>query len=89
MSKNSSLLDEYRFPGIYPKAKVRGEFGDPQARIIDLRRRQKKLSVGRVEPFTEASTIRRYGEFGTCRVGMRGFTWSFRYGGLIARSAGR
>lgn len=89
MAKSRSLMDEYRIPGFYPKARVRGKFSDPKARIIDLKRRQKKLSAERVEQVTEAFMIKKPGEFGTCRVGTPRFTWSFRYGGLSAPSAGR
>lgn len=89
MVKKRRLVDEYRFPGFYPKANVQGIFKEPKARVIKLTRRQKKLSAERVEQVTEAFTIRRRGEFGTYRVGMPGFTWSFRYDEYCAGSAGR
>jgi len=41
MRKNKWLLDRYRFPGFYPKATLRGIFGKPKARIIQLIRRPK------------------------------------------------
>ncbi|MDH5562025.1 MAG: hypothetical protein OEY91_00145 [Nitrospirota bacterium] len=41
MPKKRSLLDAYRFPGFRPRARIKGIFGDPQARVIRLERRQK------------------------------------------------
>lgn len=35
------LLDVCQFPGFCPKAKIKGIFGDPKARVIRLERRQK------------------------------------------------
>ncbi|OIP96996.1 hypothetical protein AUK40_04195 [Candidatus Wirthbacteria bacterium CG2_30_54_11] len=42
MKKIRRLLDEYRYPGFEPQATLNGVFGDPQARVITLVRRQKK-----------------------------------------------
>ncbi len=36
MPKKQKLLDEYQFPGFRPKSKIKGIFGDPYARIIQL-----------------------------------------------------
>jgi transposase len=36
------LVDAYAFPGFRPRARVRGIFGDPKARIVTLVRRSKK-----------------------------------------------
>ena len=36
MRKYRRLVDEYRFPGFRPKARIKGIFGDPKARIIRL-----------------------------------------------------
>lgn len=41
MRKTKRLLDEYRHPGCRPRAKLKGKFGDRQARVIVLERRQK------------------------------------------------
>ena len=49
------LLDEYRFPGFCPIAKIKGKFGDSRARIIPLKRRQKKRDVAGAELLIEAS----------------------------------
>lgn len=89
MGKKRQLVDEYRFPGYRPKARIKGEFGDPKARIIRLERTQKKQSVDVVERHTEVITTRRYDVSGIYPVGMRGFIWRWRFGGYCARGAGR
>jgi len=43
METRRRLVDLYRFPGFRPRASVRGVFGDPQARVVSLERRGKKL----------------------------------------------
>ncbi len=45
MGEIKRLLDEYRFPGFRPVAKIKGEFWDPKALIITLKRSQKKQHV--------------------------------------------
>ena len=45
-TRQRRLWDAYRFPGFRPEPSVRGFFGDPQARILTLRRRSKKRSAG-------------------------------------------
>jgi hypothetical protein len=42
MAKFQQLRDLYRFPGFHPGLRIRGEFGDPMAVVISLRRRRKK-----------------------------------------------
>jgi hypothetical protein len=44
--RGRQLRDAYRFTGFVPAAIVRGAFGDPLARVLTLRRRQKKPPVG-------------------------------------------
>ncbi|MBU4445632.1 hypothetical protein KJ656_11205 [bacterium] len=45
MIKYKRLSDAYRFPGFQPKQQVVGIFGDPKARVIRLKRIEKKLVV--------------------------------------------
>ena len=45
MKKVKRLLDEYRYPGFEPQAILQGIFGDPQARVTTLKRRQKKQNA--------------------------------------------
>jgi hypothetical protein len=42
---NLWLSDAYCFPGFQPKQQVVGIFGDPKARVIRLKRIEKKLIV--------------------------------------------
>jgi len=75
MRKKRKLLDEYQFPGFRPRAEIQGVFGDPKARIIRLKRTQKKRYVAVVEQYAEAITTRRYGGYGICLAGMHGSIW--------------
>ncbi len=49
MLKTHELRDAFRFPFFTPTLRVRGVFGDPQAIIVDLVRRQKKRSAAPVD----------------------------------------
>jgi hypothetical protein len=89
MRKKRCLGDEYRFPGFYPKSGVQGIFGDPKARVITLIRRQKKRSAVLAELATGAFTTGRPDEFGTCRAGMHGSIWNWRFDVFPAGGAGR
>ena len=70
-------------------AGIKGIFGDPKARVIRLQRRQKKQYAGVVERCIEASTTRRRVEYETCRAGMYGYIWKWRFGVFSAAGAGR
>jgi hypothetical protein len=82
-------LDEYRYPGFRPRAKVRGIFGDPKARVIELERVQKKRSVDVAARRIEAITTRGCGECEICPAGMHEYIWSWKFGGFSARGVGR
>ena len=75
MEKRRRLLDEYRFPGYRPRAEIRGVFGDPRARVIQLERTQKKRYAGVAVRFTDAITTRRCVGYGTSPVGTPGSIW--------------
>jgi hypothetical protein len=51
-----SLRDAYRFPGFVPAQIIHGIFGNPQARVVSLKRRQKKLPAGFAGVGTQATT---------------------------------
>ncbi len=72
-------MDEYRFPGFRPVAKIKGKFGDPKARIITLKRRQKKQHVAIAEPFIKAIMIARQDLFVIYHVVVNGFIWRWIY----------
>ena len=80
MGKSRRLLDEYRFPGFRPKAKIQGIFGDPRARVITLQRSQKKQHAVAAELFIGVITTRQHDGYGTCPVGMRGYTSRWKSG---------
>ncbi len=73
MKKTKRLLDEYQFPGFRPVAKIKGKFGDPKARIITLKRRQKKQHVAVAERFIKAIMTTRQDLFVICHVVANGF----------------
>lgn len=43
MGRERRLVDVYRFPAFRPRAAVRGVFGDPNASVVRLERREKTL----------------------------------------------
>ena len=88
MGKRRRLQDGYRFPGLRPLATVRGVFGDPQARIVVLVRRRKKLPAASVGVGSAASTIADAAWCGTCRVPTGASTWRWKYAALHAGAAG-
>lgn len=55
MNKHKRLADAYRFKGFIPDTEVFGVFGDPQMRIIRLKRRGKKRLVPFAEKFITLS----------------------------------
>lgn len=86
MKKIKKLLDEYRFPGFYPKAILKGKFGDHKARIIPLVRRQKKLFADVAGRRIGVSMIGKPELSGTFLVAMQEFIWKWKHGVLIAEN---
>jgi len=89
MGKKRKLLDEYRFPGFRPRAEIKGIFGDPKARVIQLKRTQKKQYAGIVAQFIGVITTRQCVRFGIYRVGARGFIWKWKSEESCVGSAGK
>ena len=79
MRKIKRLLDEYRFSGFRPVAKIKGKFGDSKARIIPLKRRQKKQRVAVAEQFIKAIMIAKHDLFVIYHVVASGFIWRWTY----------
>jgi hypothetical protein len=75
-SRGRLLRDAYKFAGFFPASRVFGVFGNPQVRVLNLRRRQKKRRVGSVVVGIAASTIRSYVWYETCLVGNTASIWS-------------
>ena len=89
MAKHKQLRDVYRFPGFYPQQKTSGIFGDSRAVLIRLKRRGKKQSVVPVGLSIEPFTTERPAESGTCRAGICGFTWAWRFAASFVAGARR
>jgi hypothetical protein len=89
MDKNRKLLDEYRFPGYRPMAKIKGIFGDPKARVITLRRTEKKQYAVVAEQHIEAITTRRGDAYGIFHAEISGYIWKWKFGGSSAKGAAR
>lgn len=70
-------------------AKIKGIFGDPKARVITLRRRQKKQYAAVAERHIEAITTRRQDAYEICLVGMLEYIWKWKCGESNARGAER
>ena len=60
--KRKRLLDTYRFPGFRPEEVVKGVFGDPDLRVVRLRRKKRPVPARVVVGGGARSVI------GTCRV---------------------
>jgi hypothetical protein len=89
MKKTRRLLDGYRFPGFRPRAEIKGIFGDPGARIIQLQRNQKKLSVVGVGAHSVGTMTRSYGGCGIYRAAIGGSIWKWKFVEYDVGSAGK
>jgi hypothetical protein len=89
MRKTRRLLDEYRFLGFRPKAAIKGIFGEPGFRVIQLERRQKKLFAVVAGQFIAVFTIGKSDWSGICPVAANRFILLSVCGGLCAAGAGR
>jgi hypothetical protein len=76
LSRGHQLREAYRFAGFFPASTVRGVFGDPQKRVLTLRRSQKKQRVEFVTDGTATSTIRSYVGCETCPAASIASIWS-------------
>lgn len=89
MAKERRLLDEYQYPGFRPMSKIQGIFGDPKARIIRLRRTQKKQHVVAAGRHIAVITTKPYGRYETCPVEMPESIWKWKSGGSTAKSVAK
>jgi len=79
MHKNKRLIDSYQFDGYKPSETLKGIFGDPKARIIQLQRREKKRFVHCVAPHTGVITTERHVAYAIFPVEICEFTSIWRY----------
>ena len=89
MRKIRRLLDEYRFPGFRPKAEIKGIFGKPGFRVIQLERRQKKRFVDAAVRVFAVITIRNKYWSGIYPVVENRFIWQSGYGELCVPNVGK
>jgi len=85
--RKKRLIDTYRFQGFVPEQEVQEAVSDTNARIIQLKRRQKKqyvlFAAERINPFTTANTEKHE----TCPVANCVFIWESRFAGCPVRCA--
>jgi hypothetical protein len=83
------LTDQYACPGFHPRARVRGVFGDPKARVVTLvRRAKKRFAEFVVQPIEDGTTAAR-AERAICPAATRGFTSSSKLAVSAASAAAR
>jgi hypothetical protein len=64
MKKNKTLQELFSFPSFRATKKLQGKFGDPKARIIELKRRKKRLNVLAVINAIRRIMIRKFVKLG-------------------------
>jgi hypothetical protein len=64
MKKARTLRELFSFPGFYTQRQLQGVFGDPKARIVQLKRQKKAQSVQGVGRATADTTIQKYDRYG-------------------------
>ena len=89
MQKQQRLVDEYKYTGFRPLSTIRNHPMDPDARIIVLRRRQKKQSVAVVAKFIIRFMTERHVLSETSHAVTVEYILRSRYGGFPVRSAAR
>lgn len=59
MKEIKTLRELFSFPGFYALQQLKGVFGDPKARIIELKRQKKELYVQVVgKAITDTTTLK-------------------------------
>ena len=89
MQKAKRLQDEYRFPGYRPQATIKGIFGDPEARVVVLRRRQKKRFAGVAATLNGVFTTAKPDESEIYRVVRNEYLWKWKSGEYSAKVVAR
>lgn len=89
MAKKRRLLDEYQFPGFRPKSRIQGIFGDPKARVISIKRTEKKQPAVTAARCIAVITTRQYDGYEIFLAGMSGYTWKWTFDGFGAKGVGK
>ena len=89
MRKHKRLIDAYRFKGYEPSEDLKGIFGDPKARVIYFKRREKKQYVRTAALHTKAITTARRAVCATSPAEICVSTSSWRYAVWSAGGAGK
>lgn len=84
--QKEQLKDGYSFPGFYPLSGIESFPGNPQGKIICLKRRQKKQYVGHVEQFITLGMIRKPSLFVTCLAANFKYICKLMFGEFFVRS---
>src|SRR5262249_57998465 len=87
--RSRRLWDTYSFSGFRPEQTVRGVFGDPNARIITLKRRSKKRLVVVAVTFRWGGTTAGSAACAIFPAATRGYFWKWRCGGGGGRLGGQ
>lgn len=86
MKTKTTLSALYSFPGFKAIANLKGIYGDPESRIITLKRCQKKQSVPAVEQVYALIMIRKSNVFEICLLAVHGFFLSLNNDALLAKN---
>ena len=89
MEKRQRLVDEYKYPGFRPLSTIKNHPIDNDARIIVLRRRQKKLYVDVVANLITRFMTERHGLSAIYHAAMREYILRLKSDVLLARFAAR
>jgi hypothetical protein len=68
MKKVRTLRELFSFPGFYALSRLEGVFGDPKARIVELKRQKKERYAPVVGRVTAVITMQK---FVKCEISMR------------------
>jgi hypothetical protein len=79
MLKHNRLTDAYRFPGFTPRQKVVGIFGDSKARVIRLKRLEKKLGVRNAVKRIAVSTTVKHAGYEIFHAATPESIWNWKY----------
>jgi hypothetical protein len=84
--KKQRLSDAYRFPGFIPEREIQTKRADDGARVIRMKRCQKKQFVRFADEVTVLITTVRNDESATCLAASFGYFLSLSCAGLNVRS---